>query len=398
LRQEETDMKRPFLVSALLVIAFLVMPLQWKAQGAKGNGNASGFITEDRDLNRVPLKLYYSDARGDNFTTATAQGEADAKGAGYRYVRVEGYLFATQQPGTVPLKLYYSDARRDNYTTATASGERAAQGAGYRYVRVEGYLYPTQQSGTLALKNYYSDRRGDNFTTATAQGESDASGAGYRFALVEGYLFASSGSGNGGGGGGVGTPASWSTTATPQRGQNGRRFTFSCPANGTFGSVWGTNVYTDDSSICTAAVHSGLITQAAGGTVTIEIRPGQASYTGSPRYGVTTANWGAWAGSYVFVGGPAGGVGGGGICDDPRTLAIMDEWLARAIPLENQRQGYYLRYEAWGRLVGRTPSNSITVNGSPDTRMSRCEWLWYYSAGLRSTNLGTLSVYVQRRR
>ena len=44
----------------------------------------------------VPLMLYWSAQRGDNFTTATAQGQADAQAAGYAYVRVEGYVFPAQ--------------------------------------------------------------------------------------------------------------------------------------------------------------------------------------------------------------------------------------------------------------------------------------------------------------
>ena len=39
-------------------------------------------------------------------------------------------------------------------------------------------------------------------------------------------------------------------------------------------TIYGTDVYTDDSSVCTAAVHDGKITIADGGTVTVEIRPG----------------------------------------------------------------------------------------------------------------------------
>ena len=74
-----------------------------------------------------------------------------------------------------------------------------------------------------------------------------------------------------------------------------------CPANGSPGSIWGTDVYTDDSPICTAAVHAGLITVRSGGTVTLEIRPGQSSYTGSLRNGVNSQSWGSWHGSYVFV-------------------------------------------------------------------------------------------------
>jgi hypothetical protein len=40
----------------------------------------------------VPLRLYYSDKLGDNFTTATDQGRQDAEAAGYRLVCDEGYI------------------------------------------------------------------------------------------------------------------------------------------------------------------------------------------------------------------------------------------------------------------------------------------------------------------
>lgn len=95
----------------------------------------------------------------------------------------------------------------------------------------------------------------------------------------------------------------WSDSVGSRRGQNGGRFTFRCSPNpgGTGSTVWGTDVYTDDSPICKAAVHAGLITYASGGVVTIEIRPGQQSYPGSARNGISTSNWGGWGGSYVFV-------------------------------------------------------------------------------------------------
>ena len=96
--------------------------------------------------------------------------------------------------------------------------------------------------------------------------------------------------------------AGWNTTAVDKRGKNGQRFTYTCSPNGAPATVWGTNVYTDDSSICTAAVSAGLITFQAGGSVTIEIRQGQSSYTGSTRNGVTSKGYGSWNGSFVFVG------------------------------------------------------------------------------------------------
>ena len=97
---------------------------------------------------------------------------------------------------------------------------------------------------------------------------------------------------------------------TAFRTYTGARFAYTCPPNGTPGAVWGTDVYTDDSSVCTAAVHAGLITVAGGGNVTIEMRAGQSSYAGSTRNGITSSAYGAWDGSYVLLGAPSSGGGG----------------------------------------------------------------------------------------
>jgi len=95
-------------------------------------------------------------------------------------------------------------------------------------------------------------------------------------------------------------PSPWQQRATPQRGQIGRAFTVACTPGGMPGSVWGTDVYTDDSSICAAAVHAGRITAAQGGTVSYYIQPGQASYMGTSRNGITTSNYGSFPGSFSF--------------------------------------------------------------------------------------------------
>lgn len=97
----------------------------------------------------------------------------------------------------------------------------------------------------------------------------------------------------------------WTTTVTDKRGQNGSRFTFTCPS-GNPGSVrvWGTDTYTDDSSVCGAAVHAGVLS-ASGGTVTVEIVGGQSSYASSTRNGVTSTQYGEWSGSFRVVGSKA---------------------------------------------------------------------------------------------
>ncbi|CAI9557348.1 unnamed protein product, partial [Staurois parvus] len=49
-----------------------------------------------------------------------------------------------------------------------------------------------------------------------------------------------------------------------------------CMVNGR--NAWGTDVYTDDSSICKAAIHVGILDNNVG-LVTVEKKPGLSSYT-----------------------------------------------------------------------------------------------------------------------
>jgi hypothetical protein len=89
-------------------------------------------------------------------------------------------------------------------------------------------------------------------------------------------------------------------TASPYSATIGTRRVFICRPNLPLQSVWGTDVYTDDSSICSAAVHAGVITLAQGGVVTIVIGAGQESFSGSTRNGVTSTAWAAHERSYTF--------------------------------------------------------------------------------------------------
>lgn len=103
----------------------------------------------------------------------------------------------------------------------------------------------------------------------------------------------------------VNPSAAWTATAferaCPSAGA-GMRFAYACPPiTGTApGSVWGTDIYTNDSSVCSAGVHAGRVTTLRGGSVTIEMRPGQSSYLGSTRNGVTSLSYGAWGCSFAF--------------------------------------------------------------------------------------------------
>ncbi len=94
--------------------------------------------------------------------------------------------------------------------------------------------------------------------------------------------------------------ATWEANATSLNGTDGQTFTLACSPGGTAHSVWGSDIYTADSSICTAGVHSGLITYQQGGAVTIELRPGRTIYGCSERNGVTTGPFGSYQHSFVF--------------------------------------------------------------------------------------------------
>jgi hypothetical protein len=67
------------------------------------------------------------------------------------------------------------------------------------------------------------------------------------------------------------------------------------------GNVWGSGIYTSDSTIAMAAVHAGLVKVGQVGVVKVRIVPGQAAYDGSTKNGITTSAYGPWGGSYEFV-------------------------------------------------------------------------------------------------
>jgi hypothetical protein len=149
-------------------------------------GGSSAAAKDSPDL--IPLKLYWNADRSDYFTLATAQAEQDAREKGYEFVRTEGYVFSSAQPGTVPLKLYVGPDTHDTYLTATADGDRAAKAAAYEFVRIEGYVYSTLRPGTVPLKLFWAAHRHDDLTTASKQGQQDAAAGDYQFVRVEGYL------------------------------------------------------------------------------------------------------------------------------------------------------------------------------------------------------------------
>lgn len=143
---------------------------------------------------------------------------------------------------------------------------------------------------------------------------------------------------------GEGTPTTWEATATSLNGADGQTLTLRCSPGGTAHSVWGSDIYTADSSICTAGVHSGLISYERGGTVTIELRPGRPIYGCSERSGVTTSCYGSYQHSFVFK--------------TPNTEAVVREAEDQTPVLWNASAGM-VAFE-----VGKTLKFKCPANGS----------------------------------
>lgn len=73
----------------------------------------------------------------------------------------------------------------------------------------------------------------------------------------------------------------------------------------TGGTIWGTNIYTNDSYIPKAAVHAGVVTVGQTKEVYIKIVEGLNDYPSTTQNGITSDVWGAWGLSYQFVNEPS---------------------------------------------------------------------------------------------
>jgi LCCL domain len=95
-------------------------------------------------------------------------------------------------------------------------------------------------------------------------------------------------------------PDPGSLTAYRQPDQVGKTFVFRV-TGAAQGSLWGTETYTLDSTLAAAAVHMGVLKVGETGTVKVLILGPGNGYVGSTRNGLTSANFGAYPGSYQIL-------------------------------------------------------------------------------------------------
>jgi LCCL domain len=86
-------------------------------------------------------------------------------------------------------------------------------------------------------------------------------------------------------------------TLTSYRGQVGKTFLFEITGT-TDRSIAGSDIYTDDSALSTAAVHAGALRAGQTAIVRVTILAGQETYTASTRRGVTSGQSTAFPGSF----------------------------------------------------------------------------------------------------
>jgi hypothetical protein len=77
----------------------------------------------------------------------------------------------------------------------------------------------------------------------------------------------------------------------------GQTFVFEVVGS-TNGVIYGSGVYTDDSTLATAAVHAGVLKNGQKGKVRVTILPGEKSYKSTTNNGVTSVAWNEYGRSY----------------------------------------------------------------------------------------------------
>jgi hypothetical protein len=159
----------------------------------------------DRPAGTVPLTSWWSGGRADNHAAGgpTFAGcFSSLRSPDYGFYRTEGYVFDPARPapaGTVPLHRWYSNTRGDNWTTtqhAAVGGTGGPLDPDYRFGRLEGYVYDParpQPAGTVPLYSWFSEGRADNWVTTQHADVGRVGGTltpDYRFVRLEGYVLA----------------------------------------------------------------------------------------------------------------------------------------------------------------------------------------------------------------
>ena len=155
-----------------------------------------GFVNRRPAPDLVPLCSWFSLSRGDNILQATAPFTVDVRSPDYVLARLECRFFdpgAPRPPGTVPLHAWWHGTNRQHLLSSDPSWTDPSRpaAAGYRHVRLEGYVFDPerpQPSGTVPLLRWdHTDGRHHFTTSDPAFGIARPPGGDWRLGRREGY-------------------------------------------------------------------------------------------------------------------------------------------------------------------------------------------------------------------
>lgn len=171
---------------------------------------------------------------------------------------------------------------------------------------------------------------------------------------------------------------SWGLTS--YRGQIGKVLHFEVTGSNT-GSIYGSDIYTDDSDLATAAVHAGLLKVGQKGVVKVTILEGQASHASTTRNGITSSAWASYGGSYKVEAIPGGA----------RSATVSSKTLADPGSLwgYEKRVGETIEFQ----VTGSTSSGSIWGTGTY-TGDSRLAVAAVHAGVLRDGETGIVKVTI----
>lgn len=189
-------------------------------------------------------------------------------------------------------------------------------------------------------------------------------------------------------------------TMVDYRSKVGQSFDFTIKA-ALGGTVWGTDIYTDDSSLATAVIHAGLLRDGQQGVIRVTVLAGQSSYQASNRNGVSTSSYGSWYGSYrVALVNNGGGTGGGTTNPPPTTAtgsfdAIWSTSLGLYLGLVqsgNQVRGYFYWDGNWYPLLTGTVNGRV-LTGRWDVQVADGEFTFTLAPDGRSFDARATGLY-----
>lgn len=104
-----------------------------------------GYVFTSQQAGTTALKQYWSEQRHDHWLLSRDIPKNVEKNGHYQFVRIEGYVYTNAQPGTVALQ-HFSLVRGDNFTFASRQAEADARAARYgqRHL-VHAYVIPAME-------------------------------------------------------------------------------------------------------------------------------------------------------------------------------------------------------------------------------------------------------------